>query len=376
MNNNIQKMDSMIDKTIDNNNYQLVEELGQGSYGYLFLGQHLFTKNYVAIKVLSKKGLDNLQLSLQQLEIDIQLNLKHANILSLDHVVQEQDYIFMIMELCDGGDLFEYVVNNNNTSDDKEEMDIFKQIVDAIEYMHTNKIYHRDIKLENILLQSTTTTNASSDNKFICKVADFGLATRSRFSLEFGCGSTTYLAPEHFGSESEENTDEPYDAAASDIWSLGILLLALLFGRNPWEEATLMDHAFKQFIQDSNFLNELFPQLSNDCFYLLQQMLQLDPIKRCDIIIVKQLLTKMDHFTVEPLDIIPVKNNNSKKASYDSAIFSQDDDQHHSWFDMVEQDLAYSSMDYEHQEQDEHHVLVEDDDELFIHTQEKQSWWL
>jgi serine/threonine protein kinase len=367
---------NMIDKVVDQ--YQLVEELGRGSYGCLFLGQSMVDNAYVAVKVLCKKGLDEAQLALQQLEIDIQQSLKHPHLLGLDHVIQEQDYVFMIMELCDGGDLFEFVVNHPSLND-QAIRSIFCQILDAVEYMHQNQIYHRDIKLENILLQQDT----------ICKVADFGLATKERYSLDFGCGSTTYLGPEHFGGSLDECQVEfdPYDAAASDIWSLGILLLALLFGRNPWQEATQEDLAFAKFSSDPVSLKtSLFPELSNDCLQFLQSVLCVDPLQRATVQEMKQQFIQLKTLTVDyndedilPLDIHPVSQNKPNKASYDSAIFSQDG---LSWSDMVEEDMLLQQqqchegdgvlVDHFHDDDEEE----EEDDDLFIHSQEKESWWL
>ncbi|KAI8329394.1 kinase-like domain-containing protein, partial [Chlamydoabsidia padenii] len=181
---------SMVDKVIGND-YQLLEELGHGSYGCLFLGQSLSNNSYVAIKVLNKTGLDHEQLELQQLEIDIQDSIKHPHLLGLERVIHEKDHVFMVMELCDQGDLFDFVAENQQVRDDTLVKSVFIQILDGIQHLHSQGIYHRDIKLENILLKSN---DDDGDGAFTCKVADFGLATRERYSLEFGCGSTTYLA--------------------------------------------------------------------------------------------------------------------------------------------------------------------------------------
>ncbi|KAG2212122.1 hypothetical protein INT46_006039 [Mucor plumbeus] len=368
-----QVSETMIDKLIDNK-YQLVEELGRGSYGCLFLGQSLETNEYVAVKILCKKGLDKPQLDLQQLEIDIQQSLHHAHLLGLNQVIQEPDFVYMIMELCDQGDLFEYVVQHPY---DVNCHVIFLQVLEAIEYMHQHNLYHRDIKLENILLQK---------EDFV-KVADFGLATKERYSLDFGCGSTTYLGPEHFGADGEseildQEEFDPYDAAASDIWSLGILLLALLFGRNPWQEATEMDIAFTEFKKDSMSLLQLFPDLSLECMQFLQKVLVIDPKQRVSISEMKILFSKLNNLTFDqqeededeiissPVDIHTVQHK-TNKASYDSAIFSQEDGG--SWSDMVEEDLlCVIEDDFEHITFDS----TEEEQELFIHEQEKESWWL
>lgn len=409
---------TMIDKVIDND-YQLLEEIGKGSYGCLFLGQSLKDNGYVAIKVLSKSGLDHQQLQLQQLEIDIQESLKHSSLLGLHRVIHEKDYIYMVMELCDQGDLFDYVVQQQDqeqatkTCDESVVKTAFLQILDGIEYMHAQGVYHRDIKLENVLLQSV---NEDDDEQFTCKVADFGLATRERYSLEFGCGSTTYLAPEHFDDEhnfdqaNENSTTEfiPYDAAASDVWSVGILLLAFLFGRNPWQEANGMDPSFAEYRRHPSMLKEqLFPLLSPSCARFLQSVLSVHAADRPTISQVKQQFLQLDKLLVQqqhdndledvydededewcfdqeeyaqlPMDI-PALPKPSSKASFDSAIFSAPSGM--SWSDMVEEDFqrsdGYSSLSssiIEEEDEDDFHN-DDDDTDMFVHSQEKGSWWL
>ncbi|KAI8874504.1 kinase-like protein, partial [Backusella circina FSU 941] len=260
----------MVDRVVGSQ-YQLLEELGRGAYGCLFLAQSIVDNNYVAIKILSKKGLDENQLLLQKLEMDIQSSLVHENILKLFRVIQEDDeHTFLIMELCDQGDLFDFSANEQ---DEDLIQPLFMQILDAMEYMHAKGVYHRDIKLENILLASASD---EIDDVVTCKVADFGLATRDRYSFEYGCGSTNYLAPEHFIL----NPDSPYDTAASDIWSLGILLLGLLFGTVPWQEASDSDPGFIEFKRNPRVLLSLYPDLSLDCFQFISSLLELDPSMR------------------------------------------------------------------------------------------------
>ncbi|KAI8342523.1 kinase-like domain-containing protein [Chlamydoabsidia padenii] len=408
---------SMVDKVIDND-YELLEELGHGSYGCLYLGQSLVNNKYVAIKVLSKIGLDQEELDLQQLEIDIQGSLQHPSLLALESVIHEKDHVFMVMELCDQGDLFDFVMHDQRNRDETLIKSVFNQILDGIQHMHAQGIYHRDIKLENILLKSE---DDDDDSHFICKVADFGLATRERYSLEFGCGSSTYLAPEHFDDDYSDDDLVPYDAAASDVWSVGILLLAFLFGRNPWQEATDADPSFARFKRDPSVLkNQLFPTLSSSCAQFLQSILTIHGDDRPSIDQVKEQFMKLDQLLVAcddeeeedddwsldqddysriPVDIPsnnqPSKyttcdsiiindysnnnNNNKKAASFDSAIFSATSSGM-SWSDMVEEDFqrdqqdGYSSLSSSIIEEEDEEDY--DDTDVFVHSQEKESWWL
>lgn len=416
---------SMVDKIIDND-YQLLEKLGHGSYGCLFLGQSLKNNNYVAIKVLSKTGLNDEELDLQQLEIDIQASLKHPYLLGLERVIHEKNHIFMVMELCDQGDLFDFVMQDqriNKVRDESLVKSVFLQILDAVQHMHAQGIYHRDIKLENVLLKSDNEDDDATS--FTCKVADFGLATRERYSLEFGCGSTTYLAPEHFYDDDDNNNnalttttsgDEliPYDAAASDIWSVGILLLAFLFGRNPWQEATCTDPSFMEFKRDPSILKtQLFPALSAPCAQFLQNVLAIDGEDRPSIDQVKEQFLKVDvlltsedgdehnngmddfdddewsldqdDYSRIPMDI-PAFTKPTAKASFDSAIFSAAsfNGDGMSWSDMVEEDFqrdqdshGYSSLSSSViEEENEDDQDDYDDTDMFVHSDEKGSWWL
>jgi serine/threonine protein kinase len=339
---------SMVDRVVGSQ-YQLLEELGRGAYGCLFLAQSIVDNNYVAIKILSKKGLDQSQLLLQKLEMEIQSSLCHENILKLFRVIQEDDeHTFLIMELCDQGDLFDFSANEQDEDLIKP---LFMQILDAMDYMHAKGVYHRDIKLENILLASD-----DIDDVVTCKVADFGLATQDRYSFEYGCGSTGYLAPEHFVS----NPDVPYDTAASDIWSLGILLLGLLFGTVPWQDASDTDPGFIEFKKNPRVLLTLFPDLSLDCFQFLLRLLELDPSKRT--LSFDQLKDEWD--TLDHLYSIPAAGH-----SYDSGIFSHhggDDDDKLSFFGQEDDDF------YHLKKSD----CYDEDMDIFIHGQEKESWWL
>ncbi|ORX44928.1 kinase-like protein [Hesseltinella vesiculosa] len=381
---------TLVDKVIDHD-YQLLEELGHGSYGCLFLGQSLRDKTYVAVKALSKIGLDHQQRQLQQLEVDIQASLKHPSLLGLDRVIHEKDHIFLVMELCDQGDLFDYVVREP-LDDEALIKSTFLQILDAVAHMHKQGVYHRDLKLENVLLKSV---NEDDSDDFVCKVADFGLATRERYSLEFGCGSTTYLAPEHFEEDTADDQVLPYDAAASDVWSLGILLLALMFGRNPWQEATNTDVAYREYQRKPAMLKKLFPQLSRPCARLLQSVLAVHSTDRPTVEEFKNMFGQLDHlldcptplpaarsscssFEDEALALsmhLPMEIPSKLQASFDSAIFSSG----MSWSDMVEEDFQRCSLSSRPSSIASSIVEEpedEDDSVMFVHGQEKDSWWL
>lgn len=379
---------TMVDRIIDKE-FQLLEALGHGAYGCLFLGQSLRDNSYVAVKILPKSGLDLQQLQLQQLEIDIQTSLKHHNLLALHRVIQDTEFIYMVMELCDQGDLFDFVIRDQDVNSVREEhvvKKLFTQILDGVENMHAAGVYHRDIKLENVLLKCE---DEEDEDELTCKVADFGLATRERYSMEFGCGSTSYLAPEHFDDDKQELV--PYDAAASDIWSLGILLLALMFGRNPWQEASSADSAYTEFKRNPAMLKEqLFPELSFGTYQLLVSVLASDGADRPSIAQMKEQFLALDRIYDDeddvslyetkkesPLSIPTTANKHTDANSFDSAFFSGGNGS--SWSDMVEEDEEEMARKSEHDQctsPEASHYDDDEDTEMFVHNGEKESWWL
>jgi serine/threonine protein kinase len=286
----------------------------------------------------------------------------------------------MVMELCDGGDLFDFVINDqeeNAVRDQSVVKDFFIQILGAVEHMHQQGVYHRDIKLENILLQQIEGDN--DIDQLVCKVADFGLATRERYSMEFGCGSTSYLAPEHFVT-SDATDLLPYDAAASDTWSLGILLLALMFGRNPWQESSADDAAYVEFKRNPSMLKEqLFPELSTAAFKLLKSALATNGSERISVAEFKQQFLAIDNLYDDEEELneesITIPNNTTCKPngqSFDSAFFSGNA---MSWSDMAEEE-DHTSCSNSTSSPLCNPYSEEEDDDMFIHNGEKESWWL
>ncbi|KAI9276170.1 kinase-like domain-containing protein [Sporodiniella umbellata] len=365
---------SFVDKVIDQQ-YLLLEVLGHGAYGCLFLGQSLKDNSYVAVKIILKSQ-DHQQLQVQQLEVDIQSQLKHPHLLALHRVVQEEAYMYLIMELCDQGDLFDYVIKDQEDMNDVRDEAIvktwFAQILDAVAHMHAQGVYHRDLKLENILLQQED----EDEEQLCCKVADFGLATRERYSMEFGCGSTSYLAPEHFDDGSDL---VPYDAAASDSWSLGVLLLALMFGRNPWQEASSSDPAYHEFSRNPSMLkDQLFPDLSLATLCWLQAALA--PNQRPSVAALREQFLAIDHlYATEQEDTlahvaIPSNIKQTNVHSYDSAYFSGGHNM--SWSDMVDQEIEQKLTQPDPPSETPSFDSWDEDTDVFVHSAEKESWWL
>ncbi|KAL1914376.1 uncharacterized protein VTP21DRAFT_8956 [Calcarisporiella thermophila] len=262
---------SKLGRTIDNT-YELVDIIGRGSYGCLYLARTILDQShYFAVKHLSKQGLNPVELSLQREEFSLHSRLPaHPNIVKLVRVVETDEDVWMVLELCAGGDVFD-LIERGWLGDSEGVRSCFVQILRAVEHCHLHGVYHRDIKPENILVAEDGTL----------KLADFGLATSEIFiEGEYGVGTLAYLAPEQHPDVSEAGT--VYDTAKGDVWALGVLLVAMMTGRNPWREANAAkDKVFADYVRNPvAVLGQMFPQISAEALAILLGLLAIDPSKR------------------------------------------------------------------------------------------------
>ena len=197
----------------DIGSYKLTHTLGEGTTGKVKLGYHTQTGEQVAIKIISKSSFSKqpkLQQKVQR-EIALMRLVKHPNILRLLDVLESNRHLYIVLEYAPQGDLFDFLVSRRFLPENVA-LDFFRQIILAVEYLHSFGICHRDLKPENILLDGSTRA----------KIADFGFARYTKSSLaETSCGSPHYAAPEVIKGTQ-------YDGKAADIWSCGVILYALL----------------------------------------------------------------------------------------------------------------------------------------------------
>lgn len=145
-------------------------------------------------------------------------------------------------------------------------------------------IAHRDVKPENIVCSNDGT---------VVRIVDFGLATRDATSTEFGCGSTFYIAPECLG---EWDNARCYTTQTADVWSLGVILVNLVCGRNPWRCASPTDESFTAFLADPTFLRRILP-ISNECLDILTQIFTPKPEDRITLDRLRVLVNDIVSFT-------------------------------------------------------------------------------
>ncbi|XP_064486565.1 NUAK family SNF1-like kinase 1 isoform X2 [Ornithodoros turicata] len=244
--------------------FQVIRKLGQGTYGKVQLAINKDTDQEVAIKTIKKSKIETEQDSLRiRREIQIMSSIQHPYIIHIYEVFENKDKIVLVMQYASGGELYDYVSERKELSSD-EARRIFRQVASAVYYCHKNKICHRDLKLENILL----------DEKGNAKIADFGLSNvyDERNFLSTFCGSPLYASPEIVRGT-------PYYGPEVDCWSLGVLLYTLVYGAMPFDGSN-----FKRLVRQISEGDYFEPKNKSDASVLISRLLTVDPAKRATIV--------------------------------------------------------------------------------------------
>ncbi|OLY84390.1 Serine/threonine-protein kinase MARK2 [Smittium mucronatum] len=239
--------------------------LGKGTFSKVCMAEHRVTKQTFALKFIKPKSADsnssNDKHSLRiEREIKLLSLLYHPNIVRLYDVVQTSKFTMIVMEHNSGGELLHYIRKRGRLME-REARVFFRQIVSAVDYIHRNNIIHRDLKLENVML----------DGDQRIRLIDFGFANTFYWDRELDtfCGSPFYAAPEMVNGIK-------YIGPEVDIWSMGVILFFMLCGRTPFEGENLKEIYDK--ISKGRFVMPQF--LSTSACDLLQRMLTVNPKKR------------------------------------------------------------------------------------------------
>ena len=258
--------------------YKEIKKLGEGGFGAVYLYEHKFNHQQVAIKSIKFKSLMSPKdINRVYDEIATLRELRHPNIVLLHQYFLLNKEICLVMEYCSGGEVGKYLQKHGPLPEEKA-YSLALQIVDAIRYCHNSKIIHRDLKLENILF--------SSDTYAMIKVVDFGISGIFSFGNSgdrSDAGSILYIPPEIY--KNVDNRANP----AIDIWALGCIFYYLLMGKHPFKHSNIKD--IINHIENVNY-EPLSDNISKPWHKLIKGILRYNPHKRWDIIRIQEHLEK------------------------------------------------------------------------------------
>ena len=242
--------------------YESTKPLGKGGYGKVFQIRNKMTGKLYACKKLSKLNIKNL-IKFRR-EVDILIKMDHPNIIKLYEVFESQNSLYLIMEECHGGELFDRIlkrIENNMMYTEKEACEIILQVMGAIEYCHNKGVAHRDLKPENLLYLK----EGSEENNPL-KIIDFGLSRDINLKklLSSKVGTAYYVSPEILAGQYNEKCD---------VWSAGVILYVLLSGEPPFNGPSdgVIYSKIKQL--KFNFPEKKWKNISNEAKDLLSKML-------------------------------------------------------------------------------------------------------
>lgn len=253
----------------------------------VFKAQDLLTGDFVAIKCLTKKSAADeagFEFAIDDKSEELMLHRRlgrHPNIVSLLDSFETDAHLYIVLEYCHQGDLYEAIRVDQGPLETEHVRRFMLELVDAVAYSHSKGIYHRDIKPENIFL--------SKDGSM--KLGDWGLATTDKWTYETSVGSDRYMSPEQYDS-----AGAGYSPAQADIWAIGICLLNILFSRNPFTAPTEADPLFLDFSRDKQSLFDVFPSMSQDTYEVIVECMSMDPRKR-SLVGARRALNRVVSFT-------------------------------------------------------------------------------
>jgi len=264
------KSETLPDYSFTVGNYTIEPvKLGAGSWAQVRLGQDTQTSKKFAVKIIEKTTLREKHKLLMERERDVLLAVDNKNIIKLHHALEDEQHMYFFMDYKAGGDMFSYL-NKVGRLPEAKARNFFKQLLDGVEYLHNKGIAHRDLKLENILLD---------ENQTNLSIIDFGLCDYlSEEPFTVYCGSPCYAAPELIKRI-------PYKGEKSDIWSLGVLLYTFLCGTFPWYSENIQELFDKIRSKPLEFPSTV--SVSRPVKELLYRMLEKDSDQRANMLEIK-----------------------------------------------------------------------------------------
>ncbi|ORY97291.1 kinase-like domain-containing protein [Syncephalastrum racemosum] len=245
--------------------YKFVKTIGRGSSGHVKLAVHKITGEPVAVKIVSRKRLRASTTVARAIERELAVLqlLDHPHLIDLKHVLQDRHHIYFIMEYVEGGELLNVLYDAKTGLPESQVRALFVQLATGLAWCHAHHICHRDLKLENVLLDRHTRC---------IKIADFGMAAMQPATdpLKTSCGSPHYASPEIVRGK-------PYYGPPIDVWSAGVMLYALLTGWLPFDDPNMTRLLMR--IKTGRY-RKMPETLSEGAKDLVRRMLTVDPAKR------------------------------------------------------------------------------------------------
>lgn len=246
--------------------YTFREELGRGAFSIVKLAINKETGAKVAVKVIDKTKMSEQYKKNLQMETDILRKVRHPNIIQMNEIYETDEYLFLVMEMVTGGELFDKIIEKGCYTEGEAAI-LVRKIVSAIDYLHDLDICHRDLKPENLLL-------ASKDEDTEVKIADFGLSKiiSKQVMMQTACGTPGYVAPEVLSATGYEKE--------VDMWSIGVITYILLCGFPPFFGETVPE-LFEQIMgADYDYPEDYWNDVSDEAKAFIDALLVVEPAKR------------------------------------------------------------------------------------------------
>ncbi|KAG7468460.1 hypothetical protein MATL_G00143490 [Megalops atlanticus] len=254
--------------------YTFGRKLGQGSFGVVYEATHNETKKTWAIKKVNREKAGSSGVKLLEREVSILKRVNHKHIIHLEEVFETPQRMYLVTELCEGGELKE-ILKKRRSFSEEETRHIIHSLAEATVYLHRKDIVHRDLKLENILVKSLY--NGEENELLHIKVTDFGLSVQkggmgSKTMMQSTCGTPIYMAPEVIDGHDYSQQ--------CDVWSIGVIMYMLLCGEPPFMSSS-EDRLFDMIRRgDLTFSGPIWDSISDGAKKVLRCLLKVDPAHR------------------------------------------------------------------------------------------------
>ncbi|KAA8546778.1 hypothetical protein F0562_003207 [Nyssa sinensis] len=248
--------------------YEILKDIGSGNFSVAKLVRHKWSGELYAVKYIERGQKIDEHV---QREIMNQRSLKHPNIVRFKEVLLTPTHLAIVMEYAAGGELFERICDSGKFSEDEARF-FFQQLISGVNYCHSKQIYHRDLKLENTLLDGSSAP--------CLKICDFGYSKSSVLHSrpKSTVGTPAYMAPEVLSRRE-------YDGKTADVWSCGVTLYVMLVGAYPFEDPDDPKNFRKTITRILNVQYSIpdYVRVSMECRHLLSGIFVANPEKRTTI---------------------------------------------------------------------------------------------